>query len=123
MIRPALAAMLLITLWAAGCSEPPSSDPESSAIVEDARDPSELVVGRRYRLSRSTLSSDSPDPGDPTMTMIETSPIPPSTVVLVSEKVETAGTIWYEVQVESSPPGTRWVSVVTLADQVIVELP
>jgi hypothetical protein len=85
--------------------------------------PDALRVGLRYRFARSTPVVRDLDPGDPAMAMAEPVLLPEAATVLVVERVETAGTVWYRVQMEAGELVDGWVSLQALEGRTISEAP
>jgi hypothetical protein len=125
------AALFFWPFLATGCGE---ATPESGGAPSEAAEPTDaaaaealppdaLQVGSRYRFARATPVVRDLDPGDPAMAMAEPILLPESAVVLVLERIETAGTIWYRVQTETEEASAGWVSMQALQGRTISAAP
>jgi hypothetical protein len=88
------------------------------AVAADA-----LEVGGRYVFAPSTPLVRDLDPGDPAMAMAETTLLADSATLLVVERIETAGTVWYRVQAEIGEGAAGWVSLQALDGRAISRAP
>lgn len=111
-------------LFVAGCERRSPPDPAVEAEqTASAVESGALGVGSRYQLSEATRVVPDLDTGDAAMAMAEPALLPAATVVLVEDRVEAAGTIWYQVRWGAEDSTVAWASLQALSDQQIFEVP
>ena len=115
----------VLVAWGCGDSrsapDPGAADGATDAMAATSVAPDGLEVGTRYRFARATPLVPDLDPGDPAMAMAEPVLLPDDTNAIVLDRVEAAGTVWYQVQSEEGTTG--WVSVEALRGRDVFAVP